>query len=272
MLKLRVMTAVVLGALVLGAIFVLPVYGFVLFVAPFVALGLYEWASLARLQTPLQRAVYAVLGAVVGLGLLLWLDAATQPLLVGSIVALCVGLWAIAAVLVLSYPRLIGVLERPGLVAVLGWLILLGTWTALTAIRLHPAGAWWLVWLFLVIVAADIGAYFTGKAFGKHKLIVAVSPGKTWEGAAGGLLSSVAVGLLVAWLADLPTPGPVLWSGWIAVIAVVSILGDLFESTLKRAAGVKDSGGLLPGHGGVLDRIDSIISASPVFAAWLLLA
>jgi phosphatidate cytidylyltransferase len=124
----------------------------------------------------------------------------------------------------------------------------------------------WLIWVFMLAWGADIGAYFAGHAFGRRKLAPRVSPGKTWEGVIGGLALALAVCALGAfWL----TPG---WVGWLPVIVLlvaVSVFGDLFESVLKRATGVKDSGTLLPGHGGVLDRIDSLLAVLPVFAVLL---
>jgi phosphatidate cytidylyltransferase len=131
---------------------------------------------------------------------------------------------------------------------------------------LGPAGV---LSLFALVWAADIAAYFVGRAFGRHKLAPAVSPGKTWEGFGGGLAGSLAAGVVAGWLL-LPAPRP--WAGWLALCAataVISVIGDLFESLLKRLVGVKDSGDLLPGHGGVLDRVDSLLAAAPLFALGL---
>jgi len=130
-------------------------------------------------------------------------------------------------------------------------------------------GPWLIVWLLFVVWGADVGAYFTGRAIGRHKLAVLVSPGKTWEGAFGGVALSVVTGtLLGAWIPALVAleARPWRWAVAALALAVVSVFGDLFESALKRARGVKDSGTIFPGHGGMLDRIDALIAALPCFA------
>jgi len=133
-------------------------------------------------------------------------------------------------------------------------------------------GGWMLMYLLTLVWLADIGAYFSGRKFGKRKLAPAISPGKTWEGVYGGICVNLVWMVLIYWLSR----GFDIGIGWFLLIGVstvlISIVGDLFESILKREAGVKDSGKLLPGHGGILDRIDSVIAASPVFVSGLLLA
>ena len=124
-------------------------------------------------------------------------------------------------------------------------------------------GEWWILWLLLVIMAGDTGAFYCGRAFGKTKLYPAVSPGKTWTGAVGGTIAAVIVGAAVAHWA-LPWESLALMAGLALVLAIVGLLGDLFESMLKRQAEVKDTSGLLPGHGGMLDRLDSLLFAAPV--------
>jgi phosphatidate cytidylyltransferase len=124
-------------------------------------------------------------------------------------------------------------------------------------------GQWWIFWLFMVIMAGDTGAFYCGRAFGKTKLYPAVSPGKTWAGAVGGTIAAVIVGAAVAHWA-LPWESLAFMAGLALVLAIVGLLGDLFESMLKRQAEVKDTSGLLPGHGGMLDRLDSLLFAAPV--------
>jgi len=145
----------------------------------------------------------------------------------------------------------LGLLYLPFLLGHLVWL------------RFLPQGEWWVLWFLLVIFAGDTGAYYTGRTLGKTKLYPAVSPGKTWAGVWGGLAASLVVGVLLGkWLLEGMT-APVL--GILAVVlAVLGLLGDLFESMLKRQAQVKDASHLLPGHGGMLDRLDSILFAAPV--------
>jgi phosphatidate cytidylyltransferase len=149
-----------------------------------------------------------------------------------------------------------------------GYVAFVGAWLALVAL-LVAGGPWLILWVLIVVWSADIGAYFAGRQFGKRKLASMVSPGKTWEGAIGGtVLSGVLGSTLGTTVPALQTLTPDLWQWMVGslVIAIVSVFGDLFESALKRARGVKDSGGLFPGHGGMLDRVDSLIAALPCVA------
>lgn len=146
-----------------------------------------------------------------------------------------------------------------------GWITLLAAWTALTVLHAHPGR---LLALVAVVWIADSAAYFTGRRFGRRRLAPGISPGKTWEGVAGAG-AAVAVYFVTLWIIVSPpwlAPSPLVDGALIALLVVLSIEGDLFESWLKRRAGVKDSGTLLPGHGGVLDRIDGMIAVLP-FAA-----
>jgi len=146
--------------------------------------------------------------------------------------------------------------------------IMLGAWVSLSMLRAHDQGALWLVWLFVLTTATDVGAYFVGKAFGKNRLAAQLSPGKTWEGAVGGcvIATLICASALMFWQSYS------LLSAFLLTIALVciSVFGDLFESLLKRTSGVKDSGTILPGHGGVLDRIDSVIAVLPILT-WVII-
>ena len=146
--------------------------------------------------------------------------------------------------------------------ALAGWLVLVPAGAALAAVHARPGGAALAMTLLAVVWAADSGAWFCGRRFGRTRLAPRVSPGKTWEGAAGGLAAGTAVGAAAWWLV-LPAPGLLLAS---VLAAGASVVGDLYESVCKRRAGVKDSGRLLPGHGGLLDRIDGLTAAAPVYA------
>jgi phosphatidate cytidylyltransferase len=147
--------------------------------------------------------------------------------------------------------NILGLLYLPFLLGHLIWL------------RFLPQGEWWVLWFLLVIFAGDTGAYYTGRTLGKTKLYPAVSPGKTWAGVWGGLAASLVVGVLLGqrFLGELGVPA---LAALAVVLAVVGLLGDLFESMLKRQVQVKDASNLLPGHGGMLDRLDSILFAAPV--------
>ncbi len=129
-----------------------------------------------------------------------------------------------------------------------------------------------MLYLMTLVWIADIGAYFSGRRFGKHKLAPGISPGKTWEGVLGGVAFNICWMFIIYYQTNLLELSLVWFIGMGIATSAVSVVGDLFESILKREAGVKDSGKILPGHGGVLDRFDSIIAATPVFVAGLFLS
>jgi phosphatidate cytidylyltransferase len=258
----RVATALVLVPatlwLLLGAS--TPVVAAVLLVV--VGAAAAEWQRLAAGRPPL-RAVFATLLVVLVAG-----GYRYEVLRFGVLVAAS-ALWLVMPWWLAGFPAR-AAWDRPVALAVGGAVLLAACWLAL--VDLHGRGGGVLVLaLLLVIWAADIGAYFVGRAIGSVRLAAAVSPGKSREGALGGIVAATLVGAGLGW-APLPEPIPLLERLLAcAGIAVVSIVGDLGESMLKRARGVKDSGRLLPGHGGVLDRIDSLLSAAPLFALWWVL-
>jgi phosphatidate cytidylyltransferase len=255
-LRNRILTALVLLPLVIAAIYLLPLGAFALAFWIVVALAAWEWSALVPLASAAARGTY--LAALAALCAAAWF----APILGTPLLLAAAVLWLIACALVVRYPRSGDRLSQAA-IAGAGIVILGAAWTALVTIRALPAGAHWVLWLMLVVWAADIGAYFAGRRFGHRKLAPAVSPGKTWEGVAGGAGLALLVGTAV--LALLGALRPV-WLPVLALLIAVSILGDLFESVLKRHQGVKDSGSLLPGHGGVLDRVDSLIAVLPFFA------
>jgi phosphatidate cytidylyltransferase len=266
MLKLRVLSALVAAPAVIAAIFLLDVAPFAVLFGVLAMVALTEWARLAGIQGAAGTSFYLLVFA--GLATGLWLVPSLWPWLLG---AMCL-VWVGAMAVVVRFPASGAWLKRPVLMA-LGWGVALAAWLALVVLKSAPAGPWLLVWLFVLVWGADIGAYFAGRRFGRHKLAPAVSPGKTWEGVMGGLALAGAVCMALAlWAVPLAGVGwPV--STWLALIAVlipVSVFGDLFESALKRHSGVKDSGRLFPGHGGLLDRIDSLLAVLPFFALFLL--
>lgn len=260
MLRSRIITALILAPLALSAVYLLPLTGYAVFFGVVAVLGAYEWAGLAGLGRPAGRLIYV--GVLLALIFGLW----HLPALWQGVLWLGTLFWAIAAAVVLGFPASGRFMDRSLLVRVAGLVAMLAAWMALVVIRAAPDGANWVVWLLMLIWAADIGAYFAGRRFGRHKLAPSVSPGKTWEGALGGAALSLLVtsaGLLLMGAFSL------WWLPLVLLLVVVSVFGDLFESALKRHLGVKDSGALLPGHGGILDRIDSVIAVLPVFALLL---
>jgi phosphatidate cytidylyltransferase len=215
--------------------------------------GAWEWSAFPGFSHYRTRIAYVVLIAL-GVIVMGWVGAARQYL-DEVLIAAC--LWWLVALLWIAYfPTRVSRWSA----AAAGVFVLIPAWLAL--VRLHSIAPQLVVFLVLLVVAADVGAYFGGRQFGQHKLAPRVSPGKTWEGVAGGL---VAAGLMAAvgvyWFNVRAAPFTLLCG----IVIVASIVGDLTESLFKRHAGLKDSGSLLPGHGGVLDRVDSLTAAAPIF-------
>ena len=272
MLKLRIITGLVLGAVVLGLLLLLPPAAFLAFAALALLVAAHEWSSLVFAPGWGPGAAYVVL--VAGLMGLLWTQDARQREIV--LLAGCLW-WVFAFYLIRRYPALGAHWRHPALLAAVGLLVLLPGWTALLHLADSPWHAGGILLLLALVAAADIGAYFSGRAFGRHKLAVNVSPNKTWEGFAGGMVLCTVLAVLAWWLwRPVDSAAGSLLPRVVASalsVAVFSVVGDLFESMVKRQAGVKDSGTLLPGHGGVLDRIDSLSAALPLYAlalGWVL--
>ena len=267
MLRSRIITALIIAPLAVAAVYLLPLGWCALFFWGVSALGAFEWAGLLGLQRASLRMAYVLVFGVMA-GLTWWSQSALATFGVEGYFAvglwLGVSMWVLAALVVVSYPRGSHLIRNPWIGGVIGSIIIWAAWIGLIVIRAEPGGngANWLLWLFLLVWGADIGAYFAGRRFGRLKLASAVSPGKTVEGAVGGLTLS----LIVCGVSLVALGYSAWWFVTIAGLAVVSVLGDLFESVLKRVRGVKDSGNLLPGHGGILDRIDSVVAVLPVFA------
>lgn len=266
-LKQRVITALVLVPLVVWCIFLAPdTSAFSAFAAAIVGVAAWEWTAMMGWRSPAARAGYA--GLVLVLLVLLLVFPLPQARLL-QVLGVAVLFWMVAHRLVRAYPDIAAGWARPPVMFVLGLVLLVPAWLGLT--QLHAEGAGWLMYLLLLVWGADTGAYFAGRALGKHKLAPAVSPGKTIEGFLGGLALTMAIAVAVALWRGLD--GQRLWAflGLSLITVLASVLGDLFESMVKRRAGIKDSGTVFPGHGGALDRIDSITAAAPVFAlGWLL--
>jgi len=265
-LRQRVVTGVIAAPVALACVFLLPPFYFSIFIAAVLVVAAWEWANLGSLAGPYRYLYAVVIGfAMLGAGFL-----PALPVLLASL-----AWWLVLAVLVILYPRLSDAWGRQALILIMGFLMLVPGWTALDYIKAMEHSSFLICLLFFLIWGADIGAYFSGKALGRHKLAPSVSPGKSWEGFFGGLLTVGVIALLMSlWFG---APLPATSEGWIYLaaalfIGIVSVIGDLSISMFKRLRGVKDSSQLLPGHGGVLDRIDSLLSASPVFALYLMQA
>jgi len=256
MLKLRVITALVLAPLVLLAIFAVPHSVTAAVVAGLVLLGAWEWSALPGFKRAATRILYTLfIGAILAT---LWRIGESSRQL-DFILLVAVVWWVVALAWVGLWPERV----NPIAAAVAGVLVLIPAWLALVRLHAHePRGPQLVTFLLLMVVAADVGAYFAGRRFGKHKLAPRVSPGKTWEGVAGGLVGATALAIAGGlWFSSPLLPFTLLCM----FVMLASVVGDLTESLFKRHAGVKDSGSLLPGHGGILDRVDSVTAAAPLF-------
>jgi len=269
MLKQRIITALVLATIFLAALFGLPAGYFSFFIGAVLLIGAWEWASLSGLPAIWQRIVYSslLLVLLVIAALYLGFEGEASPqlnnLAIRDLLIVGCGWWALALLLVQGYPSSSVLWGHKALRLVIGVLVLIPTWVALVYVRQQSNGAWLVLLLMLIVAVADSGGYFAGRRFGKHKLAPAVSPGKTWEGFAGGLLANCLLALILSQVLDVSL---VLMLVLTVPTSLISVLGDLLESMVKRHAGAKDSGTILPGHGGILDRVDGITAGAPVFA------
>ncbi|MNO54472.1 Phosphatidate cytidylyltransferase [compost metagenome] len=263
MLKQRVLTALVLLPVALAGFFLLDGAAFSLFIGLIVALGAWEWARLAGYGRQGERCAYAALVAV------LMLVCSLLPQLAGAILLVALLWWLLATVMVLTYPDSSYFWGGRWRRLLIGLLVLLPAWQGLVLLKQWPLANGLIISVMVLVWAADIGAYFSGKAFGKRKLAPRVSPGKSWEGFYGGLALSLLITFGVGLYRDWSARELVLALIGAALVVALSVVGDLTESMFKRQAGLKDSSSLLPGHGGVLDRIDSLTAAIPVFTVLL---
>ena len=265
MLKQRILTALVLLPLMVGMLFYAGNGLWALFGGLITLIALWEYARICALNGQQAR---RYLAASVVLGVLLYAvnDEGLATGWLAHLFWLAVLMFWLCAVPLWLYRK--WTLKANGRGMLLGWMLMLPFWLALIGLRPDGSDAADLLAVMVLVWLADVSAYFVGRAFGQHRLAPVISPKKSWEGALGAL---VCVALYAAWLHSGSgfSFGSGLWSSmWIAMLlAVVSICGDLLESWFKRAAGVKDSSNLLPGHGGVFDRIDSLIAVLAVYAA-----
>ncbi|MCK5697494.1 MAG: phosphatidate cytidylyltransferase [Gammaproteobacteria bacterium] len=278
MLKLRVMTALVLFPLAVSAILFLSESTFAVFVGFIILLGAYEWAGFAKFPSVLAKMAYVLIVAITIFSL--WLM--NFALSVSIMNNIATGFWLFAIILLIGFPNYFKLFYQANLlIAIIGLFLLTLTWYALISLQAIDTftfaqttitGPYLVLSVMMLVWIADTGAYFSGKRFGKNKLAPQISPGKTIEGVLGGLLLAIVIVSLFT-----------LWSGgsmkdYVYIISITtltvlfSVMGDLLESLFKRQAKLKDSGHLLPGHGGILDRIDSVTAAAPIFfitLSWL---
>lgn len=257
MLKTRIITAVILVAGLLAAVFLASKEIWTLLTLGIALLGVAEWAGLVK-QSRAQMWVYVIIALCLGL-LMTYMPQSTlaiyQTQIVLSMLCAATFFWVIIAPIWLITRK---TFNNMLVMSLLGLVLILATWIGL--VGLHDISPWLLLGVVAAVSLADSAAYFAGKRFGRHKLAPEISPGKTWEGVAGALFAVTVYGVALCYYKQ--------FNPWVIVglwlLVVLSIMGDLVESLLKRQAGLKDSGQLLPGHGGVLDRIDGLIPALPI--------
>jgi phosphatidate cytidylyltransferase len=258
MLKTRIITALVLIACFIPALFKLPITYWAIVMLAVSLLALYEWASMIKL-TSLETKMYLGLVLLLGLSIVPIIERQGfhflfyNALIIFIITAI---FWIIVVPFWLAKKWFF---QQKLFMSIIGLILMFPLWLALICSK--GANPWLLLCLLGTIWIADSAAYFAGKNFGKHKLAPTISPGKTWEGVLGALIAVTLFGaiLFIGFKVDTLAMFPALW-----IITGLGVIGDLFESMIKRQANIKDSGDLLPGHGGILDRIDGVIPSLPV--------
>ncbi|MGO2306445.1 MAG: phosphatidate cytidylyltransferase [Providencia sp.] len=279
MLKYRLLTAIILIPIVIAALFLLSPVNFGYVVIAVCALGAWEWAQFAGWYSQAKRIGLAVVFAAILLAIQFSLpnivELASEPVIYYGLWAGLVW-WVVAILLVITYPASASWGKSVIVRLLFGVLTIVPFYCGMMVLRTigyHSDtffGAWWLLYVMLLVWGADSGAYAFGRTMGRNKLAPKVSPGKTWEGLIGGLITAGVISWLFSAFAPIPVmPDYLLVTSIIVVI--VSVFGDLTESMFKRQSGIKDSSHLIPGHGGILDRIDSLTAAIPVFAGLNLL-
>jgi phosphatidate cytidylyltransferase len=270
-LRQRLLTAALLIPLTVWGVLALSSAPLAMVLAALVLLGAWEWAGLAGLEGPGARVFFLVL---ISSGLWAGWQLLAIPVALGAVLGVALLWWVVVIGWLRRHLMGSGRTRRVMVLkALAGVLTLVPAWIALVALHAQPTvGPYLLLLLLLLIWVADTGAYFAGRRWGRTKLAPAISPGKTRAGVYGALLTAGLVAVAGGVLLGLGLGRLLLFVALALVTVVFSVVGDLFESMMKRHSGVKDSGRLLPGHGGVLDRVDSMTAAAPVFllGVWLL--
>lgn len=266
MLKQRVITGFVIAVAFFFALFLSSPYSFSLITAIVVIYAAWEWSDLAGFSNLFTRLLYAFSLAVLLVisGYLLGVESSSLNFdMSKTLMAWLVPWWAIALLWVQGYPSSAVLWGNSWVRALIGYLVLVPAWLALVILIHADQGEWLIIIVVLIVAFADTGAYFSGRAFGKHKLATNVSPKKTWEGLVGGVVVNLIFAIVL--LLALKIEQWHMLLGLVMMTVLASVLGDLLESMVKRHRGIKDSGNILPGHGGILDRLDSLTAALPVF-------
>ncbi|WP_435219564.1 phosphatidate cytidylyltransferase [Luminiphilus sp. nBUS_07] len=276
MLRQRVITGVLLALAFLAAVYFLRLEALAIIFGGVAAAAAWEWSGLSGIKSVPVKVLYTLtyMGLLMATWAALAIGEAPAPDVFQPWLGTACFFWSVVMLMVESYPGTAWIWRSRMSRAVFGLFILTTTWLSTIFLLTMPSGTVLLVLMVLAVALADIGAYFAGRRWGRHKLAIRVSPGKTWEGFWGGVVSVVVLTCVVAYMlpqhmAHLSLVTLILLG---LAVAGASVLGDLTVSMVKRESGVKDSGTLLPGHGGLLDRIDGLCAAAPVFGLGLLLA
>ncbi len=273
-LEQRIVTGVALAGGVIAAVALLPLPALAALFGAVVAISAWEWTRLAGFGQPAIRVVYVAVTVAAMASLYVYCDLGGTPRIdnLQPLFGLACLWWAIALLWIKGYPASGALWATPWMLTLMGWLVLLPAWLAAVFLLTYEYGQLMLLAMVILVAAADIGAYFSGRKFGRTKLALSVSPGKTWEGVIGGQLAVIALAVGAHMALELERISLAAAIAIAVTGAAASVVGDLQESMVKRHRGVKDSGTLLPGHGGFLDRIDGITAAAPVLALGLILA
>jgi len=267
MLKHRIVTAAVLIPIVITVIYLPDPRWFSLFFAVFVALGAWEWAALCKFRDQFKY-LYSFLIVVI-LGALFW---ANNNNIYNAVIILGAVYWSLAIFVVIFYQLKHNLLPKsPIALSLLGMILFIPMWSSLIYLKINIInGSSLIMFLMLLVWSADTGAYFFGKKWGKRKLASVISPGKTWEGTIAGIVSGMLVSFIYIYFSEAYSSQMLIIISICFFTILISVIGDLMESLVKREADIKDSGSILPGHGGVMDRIDSLTAAAPVFVSGMI--
>ncbi len=266
-MKTRIITGLILGTAFIVAIFMLSPYWMSIVFATLIVIGAFEWAKLSDVSSFLVKIAYSTL--LIFLMVLGWKFLQIATTIVPVMVTAAIW-WLLALFWVMNYPM--GNQKNFSNIMVKlfsGVLVMLPAWMGLVYLHQQYSPAW-VIYIMVLIWVADSGAYFAGKKWGKRKLAPKVSPGKSWEGVYGAITAGVLYAIFGLWWLNIETQSIFYFVVLSIIIVPVSVLGDLFESMVKRHSGHKDSGNILPGHGGIMDRIDSLTAAVPVFVLGIL--
>ena len=281
MLKQRIITAIILALIFITATVFLSSFSYSLFVTIVVLAASWEWCAFIGLAKQVAKVSYlATLGSMI-IALYFFLGIVPESLVINSyragiILGLGILFWVLTFFMLKGYPSNSDRWNNKSKIALMGLMALIPTWVGIVQIKyLNPQG-FLLLGMVVMVAAADIGAYFVGKRIGKNRLAPSLSPNKTWEGVMGGFAACLLVGILLIWLlhsylitlSNVQILILVLLS---LVVMLFDVIGDLLESMLKRNRDLKDSGKILPGHGGILDRVDGLLAVTPIFVLTFLI-